>query len=402
VSVPNPYAALLRVPGGPAFSAAAFVARLPISMTGIAIVLLISSSTGRYGLAGAVSATFAMAGALVQPRLSRLIDRYGQRRGLPPQVVVTSFSISGLIWLAHEDAPAWSLLAVGAVAGAAYPNIASLVRARWSTALAGRPELHTAYSAESVLDEVIFVLGPPFVTILAASAGAGPALVATIGFLVLGSGLLLLQRSTEPPPAGKHDAGGPSVFSLPAVRVVTVVLTMLGGVFGSIEVVTVAFAGQRHEPRIAGLLLALYAGGSMFAGIAYGARPPVAALPRQLLRLCLAVPLTVLAFPFVSSTPVLAVLSFVSGFVVAPTLIASFQLVERIVPATQLTEGLTWAITGITFGISISAAVSGRLVDAIGTPHAYVVMVVFGVLTAAAAAVGYRWIRQREQQAEPA
>ena len=37
---------------------------------------------------------------------------------------------------------------------------------------------------------------------------------------------------------------------------------------------------------------------------------------------------------------------------------------------------------------------SGRLVDAIGTPHAYVVMTVFGVLTAAAAAVGYRWIRQ--------
>lgn len=401
--MPNPYAALLRVPGGPGFSAAAFIARLPISMLGIAIVLLVSSSTGRYGLAGVVSATFALAGALVQPRLSRTIDRYGQLKGLPPQVVVSSLAIIALVRLANADAPAWSLLAVAAVGGASYPNIAALVRARWSKALLGRPELQTAYSLESVLDEVIFVIGPPAVTLLAARAGASPALLLTVALLVVGSVALLVQRRTQPEPSGARHGDGPSAFSLPGLRVVTLVMTMLGGVFGSIEVVTVAYAGQRHEPGVAGLLLALYAGGSMCAGIVYGARPPTAALRRQLLMLSLAVPFTVVAFPFVSSTPLLAVLSFLAGLVIAPTLIASFQLVESLVPAAQLTEGLTWATTGITFGVSISAAISGRLADAVGTPRAYLVMSAFGVLTAAAAAAGHRWTGpERAAQTEPA
>ena len=382
----NPYAALLRVPGGPAFSAASFVARLPISMLGIAIVLLVSSSTGRYGLAGAVSATFALAGALVQPRLSRYIDKYGQTRAVPPQVVVSSVSIVALIWLADSRAPSWVLFLVAFVAGAAYPNVGALVRARWSKVLSGRPELRTAYSLESILDEVIFVVGPPFVTLLAAGVGAGTALLSTVAFLVLGSIWLLAQRSTEPDPAGAGHADGPSAFSVPGLRVVTLVMVMLGGVFGSVEVVTVAFAGQRHRPEVAGLLLALYAGGSMCAGIVYGARPPRMPLRRQLLLLSIAVPFTVIAFPFVASIPGLAVLAFLAGVVVSPTLIASFQLVETLVPPEQLTEGLTWATTGITFGVSISAAVSGRLVDAIGTPHAYVAASVCGLLTAVAAA----------------
>jgi len=391
--VPNPYAALLRVPGGPAFSAASFVARLPISMLGIAIVLMVASSTGRYGLAGGVSATFALAGALVQPRLSRTIDRFGQTKALPPQVVASSLAIGGLIWLSSAHAPSWALFVLAAVGGAAYPNIGALVRARWSKVLAGRPELRTAYSLESILDEVIFVFGPPFVTLLAARVGAGPALLSTVAFLSVGSVWLLAQRGTEPEPAGAPHADGPSAFSLPGLRVVTLVMTMLGGVFGSVEVVTVGFAGQRHEPAVAGLVLALYAGGSMCAGVVYGARPPQIPLRRQLLLLSIAVPFTVVAFPFVHSTPLLAVLAFLAGLVVSPTLISSFQLVETIVPGAQLTEGLTWATTGITLGVSLSAAVSGRLVDALGTPHAYVVTSVCGVLTALAAIGGHRWTR---------
>ena len=389
----NPYAALSRVPGGPAFSAAAFVARLPISMLGIAIVLLVSSTTGRYSLAGAVSASFALAGALIQPRLSRLIDRYGQARAVPPQVAASSLALLLLVWLATEHAPSWTFFPVAVVAGATYPSISSLVRARWSKVLAGQPELRTAYSLESVLDEVIFVFGPPFVTVLAARAGAPPAVLTTVVLTVVGSALLLVQRSTEPEPAGDRHADRPSAISLPALRAVTVMMTMLGGVFGSIEVVTVAFANDRHRPELAGLILALYAGGSLCAGIVWGARPPQVPLARQLLLLGIAVPFTVAAFPFVHSPALLAMLAFAAGLVVSPTLITLFQLTEALVPTEQLTEGLSWATTGITFGISISAALSGRLVDEVGTPKAYAITAVCGVLTALAAVAGSRWTR---------
>jgi len=392
--VHNPYPALLRVPGGPAFSAAAFVARLPIAMLGIAIVLLVSSGTHRYGLAGAVSATFALSGALAQPRLSRVVDRRGQARAVPAQVAVSVAGIVALVVLASTHAPAWTLFPAAVLGGGAYPNVGALVRARWSTALPGRPELRTAYSLESILDEVIFVVGPPAVTLLAVRVGAGQALLVAAALTVVGSTALLVQRSTEPQPSGSGHGDGLSAIAQPGMLVVTAVLAALGCVFGSIEVITVAYAGQRGEPAVAGLLLALYAGGSLCAGVVFGARPPKAGLDRQLLLLCLAVPVTLLPLAFATHPAIIAVLVFVSGLVVSPTLIASFQLVETLVPTGQLTEGLSWAVTGITLGVSLSAAVSGHLIDTVGTPHAYAVTAASGLVTAVVAAAGAGRVRR--------
>jgi MFS family permease len=390
--MPNPYASLLRVPGGPAFSSAAFVARLPISMLGIGIVLLIASSSGRYGLAGAVSAVYALAGAVAQPRLSRFVDRYGQARAVPGQVFVAVFALVGLVLLAQSHAPAWSLFAVAVIGGGAYPNIGALVRARWSKALTGTPGLRVAFSMESVIDELIFVIGPPTVTVFAARAGAGPALIGCAALLTIGSVALLVQRTSEPEPSGSAHVDAPGAFSYAGVRFVTALMVMEGGVFGSVEVTTVAFANQRHEPWVAGVLLALYSASSLIGGLVYGARHFNAPLTKQLAVLGGLLPLTVIGFPFASRTAVLGVLLFVAGCVVAPSLIATFQLVQEVVPATRLTEGLTWALTGITFGVSIGSALAGWAIDRIGTPHAYFVTFGFGVLMALVALPGGRWV----------
>ncbi len=384
----NPYRVLLDVRGGPAFSAAAFVARLPISMLGIAIILLVSADSGRYGLAGAVAAVSALSEALVQPVFGRLVDRYGQSRAVPPVVVACTVANGAFAWAATHHAPAWTLFVLGALGGATFPNTGALVRARWANALSGTPALQTAFSVESILDEVIFVLGPPLVTWVALVFGPAQALMVTVGLLVVGCALLLVQRRTEPPASGPGHADGPSALSVPGVRAVVAVMVMLGGVFGSFEVVTIAFAQHRGHTGAAGVLLALNAAGSMVAGIVYGLLHPATPPQRQLLLLSSLVPLTVVAFPFVESIPLLAALSFVAGFVVSPTLICAFGLIESLAPPERLTEGLTLASTGIVFGVSIAAAVSGRLVDLLGTPQAYVCTLVAGVLTAVAAWVG--------------
>jgi predicted MFS family arabinose efflux permease len=399
--VQNPYRVLLDVRGGPAFSAAAFIARLPISMIGIAIVLLVSSGTGRYGLAGAVAAVSALAEALGQPYLSRFVDRYGQSRAVPPMVVACVVSSALFAWLATHDGAAWTLFVTAAVAGGTFPNTGAFVRARWAHQLSGTPGLQTAFSLESTLDELIFVVGPPLVTWVALAVGPAQAMLATVGLLVVGSALLLVQRRTEPPPAGPTSAGGPSALSVPGVRAVVAVMVMLGGVFGSFEVITIAFAQQRGHPGATGVLLALNALGSMIAGITYGLVHPTTPQSRQLVVLAGLVPLTVLGFPFVGSIPLLGVLSLVSGLVIAPTLICAFGLIEALAPVARLTEGLTLASTGIVLGVSVAAAFSGRVVDLYGTPHAYIVTTLSGVLTAITAWVGRPWLTPR-RAARPA
>jgi predicted MFS family arabinose efflux permease len=390
--MPNPYASLLRVPGGPAFSSAAFLARLPISMLGIGLVLLIASDSGRYGLAGAVAAVYALAGAIAQPRLSRLVDRFGQARAVPAQVLVAVLGLIALVLLSNAHAPAWTLFVVAAIGGGAYPNIGALVRARWSKALTGTPDLRVAFSLESVLDELIFIIGPPAVTVVAARLGAGPALLGCAALLTVGSAALLIQRGTEPDPAGPEHVDAPGALSFSGVRLVTGLMVMAGGVFGSIEVITVAYANERHEAWVAGVLLALYSASSLIGGLVYGARHFRTSLTKQLAVLGGLLPLTVAGFPFAERTAVLGLLLFLAGCVVAPVLIATFQLVQEAVPASRLTEGLTWALTGITFGVSVGSAIAGWAIDKFGTPHAYFVTLAFGFLMAAVALPGGRWV----------
>jgi MFS family permease len=86
----NPYLKALARPGALRFSAAAFVGRMQISMFGLGTVLLISSLTGRYGLAGTVTAAGAASYAFVSPLVARLADRFGQRAVLRPLTLVYS------------------------------------------------------------------------------------------------------------------------------------------------------------------------------------------------------------------------------------------------------------------------------------------------------------------------
>ena len=61
----NPYKEIFSVPGTKGFSAAGFLARLPIAMAPIGIVAMLSQTHGEYWLAGAVSATYALTNALI-------------------------------------------------------------------------------------------------------------------------------------------------------------------------------------------------------------------------------------------------------------------------------------------------------------------------------------------------
>ena len=144
--MPSPYRAIFSAPGSRGFSAAGFVGRLPLSMMGIGIVTMISQLTGRYGLAGALSAMVALSAALIGPQISRLVDLHGQRRVLRPATLVALAAVSGLLLSAQFSLPDWTLFlfAAGIVA---VPSIGSMVRARWAALYRDQPrQLHTAYS----------------------------------------------------------------------------------------------------------------------------------------------------------------------------------------------------------------------------------------------------------------
>ena len=163
----RPYAEIFSIPRAWRFSVAGVIGRLPMSMYGLGTVLLISAGTGRYGLAGTVAAAGALGNAFFAPQLGRLVDRLGQHRVLVPICVIFALSVVALVTAVQLRFPVWTLFACGIVGGATMPQLGPMARARWSVLLAGTSRLHTAFSIESIADELCFVVGPAAVTLLA-------------------------------------------------------------------------------------------------------------------------------------------------------------------------------------------------------------------------------------------
>jgi MFS family permease len=380
------------VPGGVAFSAAAFVARMPIAMQTLGTVLLIAGKTGSYGLAGAVSATLVVAQAMASPAVSRVVDRIGQRRVVLPGLVVHLAGLVTLLVLAQAGAPRWTLFPAAALFGAAYPPIGSLVRARWAHVVGGTPLLPVAFSLESVLDEVIFVTGPVLVTVLATRVAGWTGLTAAGLLAAFGGVAFAAQRRTEPPARPVGAGAHPSALRTPALRVLSVVGVAQGAIFGAVEVSTVAFTAERGQPGTAGLVLALLAGGSMLAGLWYGAVGWSAPLRKRFLLGVVAMAVAFAALPLAPGVTALAVLAFLGGLTISPTLVSILALVESHVPPAVRTEGLSWLLTGLGGGLGLASALAGRVIDAAGARAGFLVSLGAGVLAAVVAFAGSRWI----------
>ncbi|MER5373098.1 MFS transporter [Streptomyces sp. NPDC002553] len=387
--MPSPYRALFAAPGSKGFSAAGFVGRMPLSMMGIGVVTMISQLTGRYGLAGALSATIALSAAVLGPQISRLVDRHGQRRVLRPATLLALAAAAGLLLAAHFDGPEWLLFVCSAGIGAV-PSLGAMIRARWAALYRGTPQLHTAYSFESVVDEVCFIFGPIVSIGLSTTwfPEAGPLLAAC--FLAVGVFWLTAQRATEPAPHPRARRGGGSALRSPGLQILVATFVATGTIFGAVDVVTVAFAEEEGHKRAASVVLALYAAGSCVAGLVFGLLRPQGPPERRWLLGVFMMAVSMIPLLLVGNLPFLAVALFVAGLAIAPTMITTMSLIEEHVPRAQLTEGMTWVSTGLAVGVALGSSIAGWVIDAAGARAGYGVPAVSGAVAVAVGFLGYR------------
>ncbi|MEW6633073.1 MAG: MFS transporter [Pseudomonadota bacterium] len=383
----NPYSAIFQAPGTKGFATAAFVARLPIAMAPIGIVAMLSQTHGEYWLAGAVSATYALVNALLSPQVSRVIDRLGQSRVAVPATIVSVLAFCALIAAANRHWPIWTLF-VSALLAAAMPSIPALVRARWTEIFRDRPELNTAFAFESAADELVYVAGASLSVGLSAALFPEAGMLVSTLLLALGSAAFLLQRSTEPPvrPAGPGATG--SAIRLRPVQIITFALIFVGATFATTEVTTVAMTKQLGQPEAASLVIGVYALGSFVLGIIVGALNLRAPLRRQLAVAVTVIAVTTLPLLFAETVPMLALAVFVSGVAISPTFITAFGLIERHVPTTMLTEGVTWVTTGIGIGMALGSFAAGWMVDTFGPQNGFWVSVAAGAIALATVLAG--------------
>ena len=360
------YASILRVPGVAAIVVATLIGRLPIGISGLAILLYVEDVSGSFASAGICAGALALGSAAGAPLQGRLVDRRGDGVLLPLALIHASGLV--LVWvLGAASAPIALLALASLMTGAALPPLSSVLRSRWPYLLEGRPELiPSAFALDSVMIELIFVTGPLLTAAAVALVGAEYALGISAGCVLLGTSMMLtgLRNYGSPERAAEGSrALGLGALAAPGLRTLVLASLPVGFALGTLEVVLPAFSESEGSKELAGLLLAVWSLASGVAGLAYGARPPRMSLTRTHLRFALLLPVGCAALFAATSPATMALLVILAGLPIAPLIASRNQLIETVAPRGTATEAFTWPLTALVAGVSLGAATAGSIVE---------------------------------------
>jgi MFS family permease len=197
----SPYAELFTVPGSKAFCLSGAVARLPMSMMSLGIVLALNHLHGNWTTAGTMSAAYILALAAVTPLYARLFDRFGQRRVGRVALVLQVIAMLVFAFAALLRVPIALLFALAVLMGLTQFSFGALVRTRWAYALRGAANakrLNTAYALESAIDEMVFILGPILAAFLATSVHPVSQLFVPTLACGIGGAVFFSLKGTQP------------------------------------------------------------------------------------------------------------------------------------------------------------------------------------------------------------
>ena len=188
------------------------------------------------------------------------------------------------------------------------------------------------------------------------------------------------------PAAGGRPGSGPRCRAAATGGVlgsVGLACLALGAVFGGMEVVVVAFARETGVLPYAGVFLTVWAFGSLLAGVVTGAVELAGRRSRSGSG-SVAPPWRLPAPAAVRRHPLLVGAAAAGQrMAIAPTLIASVAVIESSVPRSRLTEALNWTTTGMALGLAAGAAAIGQLIDLYSARGGFAGVAAAGVLLVA-------------------
>ena len=345
--------------------AASILGRFPIGIAGLAILLLVQGRSGSFAMAGTASALYVLGLAIVAPVLGRVIDRLGPR----PVLLVCAFlypvALVALAILVLSSAPALWISTMALVAGATLPPISACTRALYPRLINDPALLQTAYSVDSALVELVFILGPTLVAVCVGTGHPEAAVIAAAASAAVGTTLFerstpVRQWSTARNERTRARTANSQYGSLLVVYAATV-LYAVG--FGLFEVGVTAHAAHKGSPAIAGIALTFASIGSGTGAFLYGARHWHAPLVRQCVMALLAMAAGILVLVPVSNLLLFTAASVVAGLPMATVMATQSQLISRFTPRERLAESFTWSATCLLSGISAGFAAGGMMAE---------------------------------------
>ncbi len=369
------YRALLRPPGIKRVVLAVIVGRIPIGIFSLAIVLLVRQQTGSFAQAGAASAAWAIGAGIVAPLQGRLVDRFGQPQVLIPSTLLNALAVVGIVLVARHHAATWTLAIFAWIGGAALPPLGACMRSIWATTFAGDAGIrNTAYTFESMVAELFYIIGPAITTVLIAIATPSAALLVAVGLSVSGTIAFATARTAREWTSDHASRPRAGALSAPGMRTLMLAIVPTGMSFGTLEVALPGFAvAHGHRAALAGIMLSAMAVGSVLGGLWYGSRHWSGGIVGRFIALQALFTLGLLPLLLASSLPLMTGLMLIAGLALAPVAAVGYLVVDRIAPPGTVTEATTWVMTANVAGGALGAALGGIVVQEVSVRAALAV-----------------------------
>jgi len=362
-----PYRRIFSAPRVLQLTIASVVARLPVGMTGVALVIYVHERTGSFGAAGAVAGASTIGLALTAPVLGRLVDRRGPRPVLVPAAALATIALVALVAAGNAGGGTLALVVLAGLSGAAMPPVGGILRHLWPD-LVEEELLVNAYVVDSILIEAVFISGPLLTGLLAATAGASAALLVAAALGLIGTvwfvALPPLGRVEPAPPHHRTRAGA---LASPVIRLLVFTGFAVGSTFGALDVTGPAFGAAHGSSALGGPFGASLALGSALGALVYGSAPERFGTPaKAIVRLAIFQPLICLPLLLAPTVGAMLALGVLAGSFIAPTITARTQIAREAMPPGTGTEVFTWLSLSLMIGASAGSAIAGPVVQAGG------------------------------------
>ena len=364
---------ILSASGARALLGSSILARLPLAMFSIALLVNAQHLTGLVRRRRHGQRRLRDRRRRPRPRCSDGSSTAAVRR----RVLVAGATVTALMLVATGLAPASTppavLVALAAATGMATPPLSACVRTLLPGMVTDPSRLPALFAFESTVLEVTFVLGPPLALGVGAIWSTGAAL-ASAGIVMLAATLAFAaqpaSRAWRPDPDAPRRRGGslrsPAILTLALIEIAT------GAVFGATEVGVTAAAKALGSTAAAGPLLGLWGLGSLFGGIAATRLGGSARRSGGVILLLTALAVVHGALMFATgSVLAIAAVILLAGATIAPTAASLYAMVDRFAPAGTHTEAFSWVETAGLTGAALGAAVAGPLVQSAGPTAAF-------------------------------
>lgn len=379
------FRAALTTPGARTPVLTSLLARMPIAMVGLSLLLYVQRETGSFTIAGFVSAGTLIGVAIGAVAQGRIMDRNGPTRPLLTTSVLFVASVLAEIVAIESGRPAPVLVGLGWLIGLTQPMIGSASRALWTHLLPPGPVRHAAFAYEAISLEVFFILGPAVAGVLVAAPWAGTGFVVAAACMTVGAvgfSFSAVVRAIRPAPSTSHALLG--AMASPGMRTVALAALGFGVTIGFVEVAVPAAATNAGHPPLGGVMLAAWSLTSVVFGVYYAGHPWPRPMSQRLPFLLGVFALFVAPMAVPSSLWGLALLSLVAGMWITPQATTHSTSIDQVAPPGTATEAFGWVVTSVTLGLAAGQSTSGYLVEHAGVWASFLSASVAGLLIAAA------------------